>query len=197
MFLKHKTYLLSALQVCFLTDSYVQHINTCNVCTRNNSDLVQMFSNIKYKYKSMWRGTLWNSDGTHITSVPAYDRSLLIYIVSGILLWWEAGQVYSICMSEFQIQIFYLPSQSWDIFRAMKLVRCTLPITHKGMGYQTIPPLYTLSLPLNFVEQFFRFEGARPEKGDNIVFSVPILQDNGIKMASFLSNPEIVPLYNI
>ena len=28
-------------------------------------------------------------------------------------------------------------------------------------------------------------------------FSVPILQDNGIKMASFLSNPEIVPLYNI
>ena len=38
-------------------------------------------------------------------------------------------------------------------------------------------------------------------EGDNIVqagslFSVPILQDNGIKMASFLSNPEIVPLYN-
>ena len=29
------------------------------------------------------------------------------------------------------------------------------------------------------------------------LFSVPILQDNGIKMASFLSYPEIVPLYNI
>ena len=32
---------------------------------------------------------------------------------------------------------------------------------------------------------------------DGSLFSVPILQDNGIKMASFLSFPEIVPLYNI
>ena len=29
------------------------------------------------------------------------------------------------------------------------------------------------------------------------LFSVPILQDNGKIMAYFLSNPEIVPLYNI
>ena len=29
------------------------------------------------------------------------------------------------------------------------------------------------------------------------LFSVPILQDDGIKMASFLSSTEIVPLYNM